>query len=114
MRQGVACLDSGSGLVPRALRDITAGVEAGRFHVASPKLAVAAVAGALLGTLHLSLTDPDFAEETAFDQLAEQLLCLLGIPLAEARQLATAPLPELTAEDPAPASGGSVRAHRPG
>ncbi|MEU3642429.1 TetR/AcrR family transcriptional regulator [Lentzea sp. NPDC034063] len=93
VRHGVAYLDSGRGLAPRALRDIIAGVEAGRFHVANPKLAMSTVAGALLAALHLSLTDPDFDHDTVYDQLAEQLLCMLGVPPAEARELVALPLP---------------------
>jgi AcrR family transcriptional regulator len=98
VRHGVAYLDSDRGLAPRALRDITAGVEAGRFHAPAPKLALAAVAGALLGALHLSLTDPDFDDDTAYDHLAEHLLRMLGIPRAEARRLSTTTLPDLTSD----------------
>jgi hypothetical protein len=47
----------------------------------------------LLATLHLSLTDPDFDDDTVYDHLAEQLLRLLGIPPDEAHDLATLPLP---------------------
>lgn len=93
VRHGVAYLDSGRGLAPRALRDIIAGVEAGRFHVTNPKLAMSTVAGALLAALHLSLTDPDFDHDTVYDQLAEQLLCMLGVSPAEARELVAVPLP---------------------
>ncbi|MFJ5986092.1 TetR/AcrR family transcriptional regulator [Lentzea sp. NPDC092896] len=93
VRHGVAYLDSGRGLAPRALRDIIAGVEAGRFHVDNPKLAMSTVAGALLAALHLSLTDPDFDHGTVYDQLAEQLLRMLGVSPAEARELVALPLP---------------------
>ncbi|GLU49860.1 TetR/AcrR family transcriptional regulator [Nocardiopsis ansamitocini] len=96
VRHGVAYLDSDRGLASRALRDIIAGVEAGRFHTPYPKLALATVAGALLGALHLSLTDPDFDDDTAYDHLAEHLLRMLGIPRAEARRLSTTALPDIT------------------
>jgi AcrR family transcriptional regulator len=91
---GVAYMDSDRGLAPRALRDITAGIAAGRFRAANPRLALSTVAGSLLAALHLSLTDPDFDDDTVYDQLAEQLLCLLGIPPAEAHGLATTALPD--------------------
>ncbi|GAA2807751.1 TetR/AcrR family transcriptional regulator [Crossiella cryophila] len=98
VRHGVAYLDSERGLAPRALRDITAGIESGRFRVANPKLAMATVAGSLLAALHLSLTDPDFDEDAVYDQLAEQFLCMLGMPQAEAHALVGTPLPVLTPE----------------
>jgi AcrR family transcriptional regulator len=91
---GPADMDSGRGLAPRALRDITAGIEAGRFHVASPQLALAGAAGSLLATVHLSLADPDFAADAVYDQLAEQLPRMLGLPAEEARTLATTELPD--------------------
>lgn len=93
VRHGVAYMDSGRGLAPRALRDIASGMETGRFDVPDERLAVSTVAGALLAALHLSLTQPDFDNDTVYDQLAERLLRMLGMPAAEARELATAPLP---------------------
>jgi hypothetical protein len=53
----------------------------------------AAVSGAVLATLQMALTDPDLVDDAACDQLVEQLLCLLGVPPDEARELAHAPLP---------------------
>lgn len=100
VRHGMSYLDTERGLAPRALRDITAGVEAGRFHTQDPKLALSIVAGALLGALHLSLIDPDFDDDTAYDHLAEHLLRMLGIPRAEARRLSTAALPDITENVP--------------
>jgi AcrR family transcriptional regulator len=94
VRHGVSYMDSERGLAPRALRDIAAGVDAGRFHVVNPKLALSTVAGSLLAALHLSLTDPDFDDDTAYDQLAEQLLRMFGIPSVEAHELATMVLPD--------------------
>ncbi|MFD9698226.1 TetR/AcrR family transcriptional regulator [Lentzea sp. NPDC059081] len=93
VRHGIAYTDSDRGLAPRALRDIAAGIDADRFQVSSARLAMSTVAGALLAALQLSLTDPAFDDDTVYDQLAEQLLRMLGIPAAEARELATAPLP---------------------
>lgn len=90
---GPEYLDSDRGLAPRALRDITAGIEAGRFRAASPMPALAGTAGSLLATVHLSLTDPDFADDTIYDQLAEHLLCMLGLPAEDARTPATTELP---------------------
>ncbi|WP_306359843.1 TetR/AcrR family transcriptional regulator [Nocardia sp. CC227C] len=99
VRHGVSYLDSDRGLAPRALRDITAAVAAGRFTTPNPKLALAATAGSLLGALHLSCTDPNMDDDTLYDQLAEQLLRMLGLPPAEAHRLATAPLPDISEHD---------------
>jgi AcrR family transcriptional regulator len=94
VRHGMSYLDSDRGLAPRALRDITAAIAAGRFQADNPKLALAATAGSLLTTLHLTVTDPDFAAQPVDEQLAEQLLRMFGLPADEARKLATAPLPD--------------------
>ncbi|MBV1854342.1 TetR/AcrR family transcriptional regulator [Catellatospora tritici] len=99
VRHGMSYVDSTQGLSPRALRDIQAGMASGRFTVTEPVLARAAVAGAVLATLHLSLTDPDRVDDTACDQLAEQLLRMLGVPAEQAHTLANTPLP--VAEMPA-------------
>ena len=93
VRHGMAYMDSERGLAPRALRDIRNGIAAGRFEVANPQLALACVAGSLLATLHLSLTQPELVDDAACDQLAEQLLRMLGLAADDARALASAPLP---------------------
>jgi AcrR family transcriptional regulator len=94
VRHGTSYLDSDRGLAPRALRDITTAIAAGRFQADNAKLALAATAGSVLTTLHLTLTDPDFAAQPVDEQLAEQLLRMFGLPADEAHKLATAPLPD--------------------
>jgi hypothetical protein len=86
-------MESPRGLAPRALRDLQAGVAAGRFQATEPRLARAAVAGALLATLHLALTDPGIVDDAAIDQFAEQVLRMLGTSYEEAHALAHTPLP---------------------
>ena len=49
LANGMALLSSDIGLAPRALRDIEAGVAAGRFTVDDPELALSVAGGALLG-----------------------------------------------------------------
>src|SRR4029450_12177437 len=93
IRHGMHYMESPRGLAPRALPDIQAGIAAGRFQPTEPRLARAAVAGVLLATLRLALTDPDLADEIAFDHLAEQVLRMLGTPYDQAHALAHAPLP---------------------
>jgi hypothetical protein len=87
-------------VAPRLLRDIQAGVASGRFLKAEPRLARAAVSGAVLATLQMALTNPELVDDAACDQLVEQLLRMLGVPFDAARELAHAPLP--VAELPEP------------
>jgi AcrR family transcriptional regulator len=100
IRHGMDYMEAEQGLAPRLLRDLRAGMTAGRFSTVEPRLARAAVAGAVLATLRLSLTDPDLVDDAACDQLAEQMLRMLGAAHEEAHALAHAPLPP--AELPGP------------
>ncbi len=93
IRHGMNYIESPHGLAPRALRDIRAGMASGRFRAAEPRLAFAAIAGAVLATLQMALTDPDLVNAAACDQLADQLLRLLGVPFEETHALACVPLP---------------------
>lgn len=98
VRHGMSYATSDRGLAPRALRDIRAGIETGDFQVQNAQIALASVAGSLLAVLSLSLTEPGAVDDDACDQLAEQLLRMLGVPHERAGELATAPLPALPAE----------------
>ena len=100
VREGMHYMESEGGVAPRLLRDIRAGVASGRFLKAEPRLARAAVSGAVLATLQMSLTNPELVDDAACDQLVEQLLRMLGVPFDAARELAHAPLP--VAELPEP------------
>jgi hypothetical protein len=90
---GLDILDSPRGLAPRALRDVRAGLAAGRFSVTDAEIALSAVAGGLLGLLRLHERHPERVEERSVDQLAEAVLRFLGVPAAEAARLAALPLP---------------------
>jgi AcrR family transcriptional regulator len=91
---GLSVLDSPTGLAPRALRDITAGQQAGRFTTLAAGVALSAVAGGLLGLLRLCHDHPERMDERVVDQLAEAILRLLGVPADEAARLATLPIPD--------------------
>ena len=97
---GMHYMESPRGLAPRALRDIQAGIATGRFQPTDPRLARAAVAGALLATRQLALTAPGLVDDAAIDHFAEQALRMLGAPYDQAHALAHAPLP--VAELPEP------------
>jgi AcrR family transcriptional regulator len=97
VRHGMAYIDAEQGLAPRALRDIEAGVASGRFQVSDSRLAMATTAGALLAVLHMSMVNANNVTDTTCDEVAELLLRMLGLPCDEARELSTAPLPEVPA-----------------
>jgi len=78
------------------MRDVQAGIEAGRYAVqAGLELSVAAlVMGTGLSAMWMVLEGHQAWRE-AGSGAAELVLCALGVPRDEARQIATAPLPEL-------------------
>ena len=90
---GLRLLSSDRGLAPRALRDLTEAVAVGRFRIADPELALATAGGALLGLCQLLLSDPSRDDAVAADQLASDMLRLLGLPSDEAHEICSRPLP---------------------
>jgi AcrR family transcriptional regulator len=92
---GLALLSSERGLAPRALRDIEAGVAAGRFKVDDPELALAMAGGALLGLGKFLRDNPDRDDARAADTVTEDVLRLFGLSAAQARAICRRPLPEV-------------------
>ena len=95
LSSGLALLSSDRGVAPRARRDISAAVDAGRFHVADMSLALAIVGGALLGLGQLLHDEPERDDAEAADKVTEHVLVLLGMPADEARRICQLPLPDL-------------------
>jgi len=93
LNEGTGILLRDQGLAPRALKDITAGLEAGRFDVESPRLALMAAGGALLGLLQLLDADPDADAGALTDQMTERLLRAFGMSKDEAAELCGRELP---------------------
>src|SRR5215469_8984946 len=89
---GLSVLDSPTGLAPRALRDIRAGQQAGRFTTLDADVSLSAVAGRLLGLLRLCHDHEERMNEKLVDQLAEAILRLLGVHADEAARLAALPI----------------------
>jgi AcrR family transcriptional regulator len=83
------------GIGESGYRDVTRGIETGRFALANTEAASSllggAVIGALSGRLEGTLDDADL------DDAVEYLLRLLGVPVPEAREIAHRPLPPLSA-----------------
>ncbi|MFE2538033.1 TetR/AcrR family transcriptional regulator [Streptomyces sp. NPDC059371] len=96
---GMPYLTSDSGLAPLAMRDLQAAANNGRLDIDDARTAVAMAGGALLGVLHLLETRPDLDVECVTDQLAVRLLCMFGMTRAEAQEIATRPLPAVSARD---------------
>jgi AcrR family transcriptional regulator len=95
LANGLALLSSERGLAPRALRDIKAGVAAGRFKVDDPELALAMAGGALLGLGKFLRDNPDRDDARAADAVTEDVLRLFGLSAAQARAICRRPLPEV-------------------
>lgn len=67
--------------------------------VADPELALVVTAGAALSLAQLLHDRPERDDAAAADQVAEDLLRMLGVPASEAKELARLPLPSLDAFD---------------
>ena len=89
-----ALLSSDRGLAPRALRDIKAAADAGRFKVEDPELALAMAGGALLGLGKLLRDNPDRDDARAADTVTENVLRLFGLSAEEASEVCRRPLPD--------------------
>ena len=95
LANGVSLISSDRGLAPRALRDITTAVRAGRFRVDDPKLALAVAAGALIGLGQLLVDEPERDDAAAADRVSEDVLRLFGMSADEARDICRRPLPAI-------------------
>lgn len=95
---GPAYLKSSTGLAPRALRDIRNGIDAGRFDIDDPVVALACTGGAVLGVLHIleGRTGPQI--DAVADEVATNVLRMFGIPADQAREITSRPLPKLVAQ----------------
>lgn len=96
-RFGLDLLDLEDGLAPRALRDLTDAMTAGRFTVTHLPLALSTVGGSLLGFLRLRSSHPDLVAVDDVEELTGQLLRMLGLDAAEAARLCALPLPHVDA-----------------
>jgi AcrR family transcriptional regulator len=95
LNNGLAMAASARGLAPRVLRDIQEGVRAGRFTVRDPDLAAIIVDGAGLCLGQFIHDHPERDDAQATDEVAEDLLLLLGVPARQAKRIIALPLPDL-------------------
>ena len=95
LNQGLELARSDRGLAPRAFRDIRAAVDAGRFEVEDPDLALAVTAGAVLALGALLHEQPDRDDARSTDQVTRGLLRQFGVPDDEAERICSLDLPDL-------------------
>lgn len=95
LANGLSLISSDRGLAPRALRDITDAVRAGRFHVDDPRLALAVAGGALLGMGKLLQVEPERDDAAVADRVTEDVLRLFGMSIEDAREVCQRPLPDI-------------------
>jgi AcrR family transcriptional regulator len=74
-------------------RDVSRGIESGRFALANAAAADSLLSGAMIGALSGRLEGT--LDDSDLDDVVEYLLRLLGVPVAEAQDLAHLPLPRL-------------------
>lgn len=94
-RHGLDLFELPDGLAPRAARDIADAIDAGRFTVSRPAVALSAVGGSFLGILRLKSSQPNLVSPEDVEILTAQLLVMLGVDPAEAGRLVSGPLPEV-------------------
>lgn len=95
LNNGLSLISSERGVAPRARRDLAAAIEAGRFTIADPELALTIAGGVLMGAGVLIRDRPDRDDGAIADQVTGELLRLFGLPEDEARDICSKPLPDL-------------------
>ncbi|HVK29101.1 MAG TPA: TetR/AcrR family transcriptional regulator [Nocardioides sp.] len=95
LSQGAALVTSDHGLAPRALRDIRAAVEAGRFADTDTTAALLITGGAALSLAQHIHENPDTDDAALTDTVAQSLLVMLGLGSDDARAIVGRPLPDV-------------------
>lgn len=91
--RGLQHVHSGTGLGPRALRDLEVGKASGRFDIKDAQVALGAVGGIVLALVQLGATSD--LKSSAGEEAAELVLRMLGLPPDEAHEISVRPLPAL-------------------
>ncbi|MFF0243119.1 TetR/AcrR family transcriptional regulator [Rhodococcus pyridinivorans] len=95
LHRGLDITVADRGLVPRARRDIEAGIAAGRFRSTDSRIAVPIVAGGALALAALLDTDPVRNAGNVADSFAVDMLCMLGLPESDAVEICGLDLPNV-------------------
>lgn len=96
LAHGDSLILSNRGLSPRALRDITAAVDQGRFTIADPELGLAIAGGMFVGLATLLRERPERETAETVDAVTERLLRTLGMTPKQARTLCQKELPDIS------------------
>ncbi len=95
LSQGAGLVTSDHGLAPRALRDIRAAADAGRFTTSDPLAALLIAGGAALALAQHLHEHPDVDDAALTDTVTESLLLMLGLSAHDARELVAHELPDV-------------------
>jgi AcrR family transcriptional regulator len=95
LNTGLTMISADRGLAPRALRDIAAATQAGRFSVDDPVLGLSVAGGALMGLGQLLHDEPERDDAEAADRVTRDVLIMFGLPADEAAEICRRPLPDL-------------------
>ena len=109
-RVGPAALGSGSLAAQVVPRDLSLGVSTGRFKVTEPRLGFDLVTGPVLAAFN-SLQQQPISDEY-IDGLAAAVLRSLGVPAAQASQIAQRPIAALTVPEDSLIVRAEARAQR--
>ena len=119
LAHGGSLILSNRGLSPRALRDIAAAIDRGRFKIDDPELGLAIAGGMFVGLATLLRERPDRDTEVTVDSVTERLLRTLGMTPKQAEMICQKPLPDISSlrdspnEWPVPMTPGVLQ-HNPG
>lgn len=103
LANGGSLILSDRGLSPRALRDIAAAIERGRFTITDAELGLAVAGGMLVGLTTLLRERPQRDTDATVDEVTERLLRTLGMTSAQAKAMCRKPLPDISALHDSPA-----------
>jgi AcrR family transcriptional regulator len=96
LANGGSLILSDRGLSPRALRDITAAIDGGRFSITDPELGLAIAGGMFVGLATLLRERPERDTDATVDEVTERLLRTLGMSAQQARSICRRPLPDIS------------------
>ena len=108
LAHGSSLIMSDRGLSPRALRDITAAIDHGRFTIADPELGLAIAGGMFFGLATLLRERPERDTEATVDSVTERVLRTLGMTPKQAKTLCQKPLPDISSLRDSPAEWPAV------
>ena len=96
LAHGSTLIMSDRGLSPRALRDITAAIDQGRFTISDPELGLAIAGGTFVGLATLLRERPERDTDATVDSATERLLTTFGMTADEAETICRKPLPDIS------------------